>query len=208
MSMPSDRSSSDRVNLFARARAGDQAAWTELFDTCYPKVVRAVRANLGRMGPYNGRILRSIYDSTDIASDVMKSLAAKSDRFEFESVDDLMHFLTHAAQQRVIDEYRKMHAKKREEFRKVSIHKPDGGLYDTPAGDPTASQQAQAREAGDRIEAGLSEQIRRLIRMKRDEELSNQEAADRLGWDVRKVQRVLQAIKEQWERKQGQGARA
>ena len=29
--------------------------------------------------------MRSLYDSTDFASDVLKSLAAKSDRFDFPS---------------------------------------------------------------------------------------------------------------------------
>src|SRR6266446_8260813 len=36
----------DPDGLFARARAGDQAAWEELFRMCYPKVVRVVRRKL------------------------------------------------------------------------------------------------------------------------------------------------------------------
>ena len=83
-------------------RAGDQAAWEELFYTCYPKVVRVVRRKLNAP-------MRSLYDSTDFASDVWGSLVAKSDRFDFPNVAALMAFLTKAAEQKVIDEYRRGH---------------------------------------------------------------------------------------------------
>src|SRR3954468_17659368 len=94
----SDSSDLDSDELIARARAGDQAAWEELFRACYPKVVRVVRRKLDRP-------LRPLYDSTDFASDVWKSLAAKCDRFDFPSIDSLMAFLKQAAEQKVIDEY-------------------------------------------------------------------------------------------------------
>src|SRR3954465_13429199 len=89
--------------LFARARAGDQAAWEELFRTCYPKVIRVVRRKLDRP-------MRSLYDSTDFVSDVMKSLAANLDRLDFPSLGSLIAFLAQAAEQKVIDEYRRRHA--------------------------------------------------------------------------------------------------
>ena len=82
MITPCQPSDNDSSGLFARARAGDQAAWEELFHTCYPKVIRVVRRKLDRP-------LRSLYDSTDFASDVMKSLAANLDRLDFPSIDSL-----------------------------------------------------------------------------------------------------------------------
>lgn len=190
MSTPLDQSTRDRDELFARAQAGDQDAWKELFETCYPKVVRAVRGHLQRV---NGRMMRSIYDSTDIASDVWKSLAAKSDRYEFHSVDELMGFLTHAAQQRVIDEYRRMTAAKRGENRKLPLYQKDGRTYDAKAGDPTPSEVAQARELEDQLEGGPSDSLRVLIRLKKNGE-SNEGAAEELGWDLRKVQRKLKSL--------------
>ena len=48
------------------AQKGDQSAWEVLFRECYPKVQRVVRRKLNRS-------MRSLYDSTDFASDVMKT---------------------------------------------------------------------------------------------------------------------------------------
>src|SRR3954470_2911855 len=109
-----DFSEQDRDGLFSRARAGDQAAWEELFHTCYPKVVRVVRRKLDRP-------MRSLFDSTDFASDVMKSLAANAGRLDFPSFESLMAFLVQVAEQKVIDEYRKAHTRKRNIDIKTSL---------------------------------------------------------------------------------------
>lgn len=186
------RDGSDQIpdGLFARAQGGDQAAWREIFEKCYPKVVRVVRRRLDRRG--DGRVMRSLYDSTDIASDVWKSLAAKSDRFDFSSIDQLMAFLVKAAEQKVVDEHRKLTAEKRSEDRKRPLG--EGGLGHEPsASGPTPSQVAVEGEAVARIEAGLSGEVRELVDLKR-EGGTNQEAATRLGWDIRKVQRVLKDL--------------
>src|SRR6478672_7763701 len=113
-----DFSEQDRDGLFSRARAGDQAAWEVLFNTCYPKVIRVVRRKLDRP-------LRSLYDSTDFASDVMKSLAANLDRLEFPSIGSLMAFLAQAAEQKVIDEYRRRHTLKRDINRECALTSHD-----------------------------------------------------------------------------------
>ena len=178
--------------LFARAQAGDEDAWKQLFDTCYDKVVRVVRRKLNHQ--LNGRVLRSLYDSTDIASDVWKSLATKNDRFEFDSVDQLMAFLVQAAEQRVIDEYRRMHAQKRREDRKRSINQVDGNLgYEPTAQGATPSQHAQAKEAVKLISSGANPEIEVLLDRKMMGD-SNEEAAAYMHWTVRKVQRVLKDL--------------
>jgi DNA-directed RNA polymerase specialized sigma24 family protein len=69
--------------IFARAQAGDQAAWEELFRLCYPKLVRVVRRKL------TSSAMRSLDDSTDFASDAWKSLIAKSGRFDFPTRPDV-----------------------------------------------------------------------------------------------------------------------
>ena len=55
-------------DVLDRARRGDEEAWRLLFEECYPKIVRVVRKRLSRP-------MRNYCDSTDIANDVMKSLA-------------------------------------------------------------------------------------------------------------------------------------
>src|SRR5690242_17664948 len=80
MSISKEVPPSTRDNLFARAQTGDQDAWRELFETCYPKIVRVIRRKL------QSPSVRALYDSTDFASDVWKSLAANADRFHFPTV--------------------------------------------------------------------------------------------------------------------------
>jgi RNA polymerase sigma-70 factor (ECF subfamily) len=182
-------SDQERDSLFARARAGDQAAWAELFHTCYPKVCRVVRRKLDRP-------LRSLYDSTDFASDVMKSLAANLDRLDFPSISSLMAFLAQAAEQKVIDEYRRRHTLKRDITRERALTHEDG--TDTPpivltSPEPTPSQFAQADEVRERLLAGQDAPERAVIELKH-QGYSNSEIAERTGWNIRKVQRFFKDL--------------
>lgn len=191
MSDASDSSSGNLDGLFARAREGDQAAWRELFETCYPKVVRVIRRKL-----HGASAIRALYDSADFASDVWKSLAAKSDRFDFPNVSALMAFLTQAAEQKLIDEQRRLHTQKRDIGRERPISGLEGeGHTGLASSDPTPSQFAQAREVREWLLAGQPDQGRQVIEL-RDQGYSNEEIADRTGWHLRKVQRFLKDLKE------------
>ncbi len=189
MSSPFEVSGHDPGDLFARARAGDQDAWKELFETCYPKVLRVVRRKLDRP-------MRSLYDSTDFASDVMKSLAAKFDKFDFPSLDSLHAYLVQSAKQKVIDEYRRRHTLKHNIGRERSVEwvaGQDSMRLSLASGDPTASQEAQASEIHQRLLTDLDETEREIVELKH-QGLSNNEVAEITGWHVRKVQRFLQDL--------------
>jgi len=190
MSSASELLGHDPDSLFARARAGDQDAWKELFDTCYPKVLRVVRRKLGQP-------MRSLYDSTDFASDVMKSLAANFQKLDFASLDSLQAFLVQVAKQKVIDEYRRRHTLKHDIGREQSADRVDGHGAMPPtlaSADPTASQEAQASEAHERIMARLDEEIEQRIVELKHQGLSNSEVSELVGWHVRKVQRFLKDL--------------
>ncbi len=178
----------DPSSLLARARAGDQAAWEELFQTCYPKVVRVVRRKLDRP-------LRTLYDSTDFASDVMKSLAANLDRLDFPSIHSLMAFLAQAAEQKVIDEYRRRHTLKRDITREqaLSNDRPDSKEVELASDDPTASEIVQASEVRDQLLARQDEEERTVIELKH-QGYSNSEIAEQVGWNIRKVQRFFKDL--------------
>jgi RNA polymerase sigma-70 factor (ECF subfamily) len=178
--------------LFARARAGDEEAWAELFQACYPKVIRVVRRRLDRP-------MRSLFDSTDFASDVMKSLAANAERLDFPSFDSLMAFLAQAAEQKVIDEWRKAHTLKRDidRQRRFPAGRGDDGECGADAGlasgDPTASQVALATEAHERLLANQSGPEREAIELKQ-QGYSHAEIARHTGWHMRKVQRFFKDL--------------
>lgn len=179
----------DSDELIARARAGDQAAWGELFDKCYPKVIRAVRHKLNRP-------MRSLYDSSDFVSDVMKSLAANINRRDFPSLRSLINYLAQAAQTKVIDEYRRLHTIKRDITREctpVTCNGTDYGPMVLASPDPTASQVAQADEAHERLMAGQDDLERRVIELKRLG-YTNAEIAELTGWELRKVQRFFKKL--------------
>jgi RNA polymerase sigma factor (sigma-70 family) len=190
-----DPAGDDPDALFARARAGDDTAWKALFDKCYPKVVRVVRRKLNPP-------MRSLYDSTDFASDVMKSLAANADRLDFPSFSSLMAFLVNVAEQKVIDEYRKVHNLKRDINRNRPLLVGHGGEADAGmivGNDPTASQVALATEAHDRLLAGKSLSEQTIIQM-REEGYSASEIALQCGWNLRKVQRFFKDLRESFGR--------
>ena len=180
--------------LFSRARAGDPSAWEELFHTCYPKIRRVVRRRLSSP-------MRSLYDSTDFASDVLGSLVAKSDRFDFPNLTALLAFLERAAEQKVIDAYRQRYTLKYDLNRKVpmEIRRDDGSLAPRAlvSRDPTASQIAQANESLERVWARLSDEERRILDLKRAG-YTTEEIAQQTSWHVRKIQRFLKDLGDSW----------
>ena len=189
MSMLSDPALPDDLARTLRdAQKGDQSAWEALFRECYPKVRRVVRRKLDRS-------MRSLYDSTDFASDVMKSLAANFNQLTFVSVESLFKFLTQVAEQKVIDEHRRRHTLKRDvtRERRFSADNQEAGPVQLPSSEPTASQQAQANE----VQAWLlnrQDEIERTIIDLKHQGYSTADIADKTGWNIRKVQRFLKDL--------------
>lgn len=184
-----DDDSSD-LNLFARARGGDEVAWQELYRACYPKVLRAVRHKM------RSRSIRTIYDSADFASDVWKSLAAKKDRYDFPNLEALVAFLKQEAMRKVNDGVRRLHTLKRDIDRQrpiSSVGDVDEPSWDPASGDPTPSQVAQAGETHQQLLSGLTGTEQAVISL-RNEGYSNDEIAAMVGWSQRKVQRFLKAL--------------
>jgi RNA polymerase sigma factor (sigma-70 family) len=186
MSRPEQRP--DLAPILQAAHRGDQLAWEALFRECYPKVRRVVRRKLNRS-------MRSLYDSTDFASDVMKSLAANFNQLQFPSIDSLLAFLAQVAEQKVIDEYRRRHTLKRDMTRERPILAggEDAAPVQLPSDDPTASQLAQANEVQELLLSRADDTERVVIELRR-QGYSNADIAERTGWNVRRVQRFLKDL--------------
>ena len=180
--------------LFARAQSGEEAAWEELFRRCYPKVLRVVRRRLNQP-------MRSLYDSADFANDVWRSLLAKQDRFDFPNVAALRKFLEQAATQKVIDEHRRMTEPEagpppRAEPRRRPGRRP-GPLDRRRLERPDAQPVRRGQRGLERARERLDEPHRRALEMAR-QGYSTREIADTLGWHLRKVQRELKQIGDEW----------
>ena len=189
MTMLSDPALRDHLSrTLLDAQKGDQSAWEALFRECYPKVRRVVRRKLDRS-------MRSLYDSTDFASDVMKSLAANLNQLNFVSVESLFKFLAQVAEQKVIDEHRRRHTLKRDvtRERRFSADDREAGPVHLPSGEPTASQQAQANEVQARL-LDRQDEIERTIIDLKHQGYSTADIADKTGWNIRKVQRFLKDL--------------
>ena len=180
----------DLTKALEAAHCGDQSAWELLFRECYPKVRRVVRRKLNRQ-------MRNLYDSTDFASDVMKSLAANFGHLDFSSIDSLFAFLAQVAERKVIDEYRRRNSLKRDMSRERAIHSgtPDAGPVQLPSYEPSASQVAQANEVHERLLSRVDETERTIIEL-RQQHYSNAEIAERTGWNIRRVQRFLKDLQD------------
>ncbi len=181
----------DLAEVLEAAHRGDQSAWETLFRECYPKVRRVVRRKLNRQ-------MRNLYDSTDFASDVMKSLAANFGQLDFRSIDSLFAFLAQVAEQKVIDEYRRRTSQKRD----YTLERPiDPGVTDPfkdhrRSGQPSPSQLAVAHEAQERLFDRVEEETGKTIIRLRQEGYSNTEIAESTGWNIRKVQRFLKDLQD------------
>lgn len=189
MTMLSDPALRDDLSrTLLDAQKGDQSAWEALFRECYPKVRRVVRRKLDRS-------MRSLYDSTDFASDVMKSLAANLNQLNFVSVESLFKFLAQVAEQKVIDEHRRRHTLKRDvtRERRLSADEQEAGPVQIPSAEPTASQQAQANEVQEWLLDRQDENERTIISLKH-QGYSTADIADKTGWNIRKVQRFLKDL--------------
>lgn len=181
----------DLTRTINQAKEGDQEAWERLFREYYPKVRRVVRRKLDRS-------MRSIYDSTDFASDVMKSLAANLSRLDFPSAEHLVAFLAQVAEQKVIDEHRRRRTLKRDvtrERRLEAVTGSESAPVQLASDQPTASQVAQANEAEAILMNRGSETEKRIIALRREGH-DNTDIADRTGWNIRKVQRFLKDLHE------------
>ena len=184
----SNRGIDDDLNrTLKEAQSGDQEAWEKLFREFYPKVRRVVRRKMGQS-------MRSVYDSTDFASDVMKSLAANLSRLDFPSSEHLVAFLAQVAEQKVVDEHRRRRTLKRDVTRERRIEAASTPVQLASDG-PTASQLAQANEAEALLLSRRDETEIQIIHLRRQGH-DNNDIADKTGWNIRKVQRFLKCLHE------------
>jgi hypothetical protein len=85
------------IDLFKRARGGEQTALDELLRKCFLPVFQKFRRWV------TSSPMRSLYDSTKLANDVWASRPEKFDGFSFVAIEDLIGFWVWAAGRRVVE---------------------------------------------------------------------------------------------------------
>jgi DNA-directed RNA polymerase specialized sigma24 family protein len=174
--------------LMLRVKAGDQAAWTELYAECFPKLIRAVRKKMG-----TSRALRQVYDSADIANDVWKSLAASWESCDFPNQQALMSHLLKEANRKFIDRYRNENTAKKGKGRTPLSFDGLPGEGDLPSDYPTPSAIAVGNETWSELTKGRSELEIEILRQ-RLEGHSTESISKRTGVHEKRIQRLLRMV--------------
>lgn len=174
--------------FLTRIRAGDEEAARELLRRYESQVRLVVRRQLPRL-------LRSRFDSIDFLQSVWGSFfrRMRAGPSDFEDPQFLVAFLSRAARNKVIDEYRRASSRKQD----MQLEEPlwDGAEPRELADDAeTASEVAEARETFGRLREMLPEDRRNVLELKA-EGLSTREIGERLGVSERTVRRVLEDLR-------------
>ena len=178
----------DIRELLARIKNGDEQAVRELLNRYESKVRLVVRRQLPRL-------LRSRFDSIDFLQSVWGSFfhRIQTESNDLNEEENLIAFLAWAARNKVIDEYRRAATQKQNIHREESIESR-GDRETTLASGDTPSELAQAHETFDRLSRLLPEDQRVILEL-RAAGYSCGEIGDRLGLSERKVQRVLEELR-------------
>jgi DNA-directed RNA polymerase specialized sigma24 family protein len=184
----------DIASLLDRINAGDENAWTELFATCHPKLMRVVSKRLSTTPS-----MRAVFDTNDFANDVWKSLYHNWNRYRFANMDALMAFMKSEAVCKIVDEYRRQYAQKRDVSRQKhldSLAEEGGRPVELASTDPTPSKIVIADELHEQLMENQTPVEKLAIEMSQTGH-SRAEIAERTGWHVRKVQRFFQNLSQQ-----------
>lgn len=176
-------------DLLRRVRSGCSDAACELFERYHDVIRNVVRQRLHRR-------LRSQFDSLDFVQSAWASfIQVPLDRYQFDSPQQLVGFLSRIAYSKIIDAFRqKVHAAKYGSGRERLVppgpaEAPDQLDVANPR-QPTPSQVAIADEHWERLMEGQPPQVCQVLEMLRDGH-THHEIAERLQLHPKMIQRLL-----------------
>ena len=158
------------MDLVQRIRAGDRAAWDELYARYHDQLLLAVRMRLGAG-------LRRHVESEDIFQSVALEAFQALGRFEYRGTGSLERFLRTLVVNKIRDRADLFAAEKR-----GGAHAPRPLEESIPApGEPLGYHDAERYERLERALNALAPDERQLIVLRKLEGLSSQEVAAQLG---------------------------
>lgn len=176
--------------LVARARAGSEAAWDELFARYRPMLALLARARLGQRE-------RRRFDTEDVLAHAFAAVARDLERFEDRGPGSLRAWLAALVTAKARDLMRSERAARRDRGRE----QPPGSGWTPAASGPGPATQAAASERDAALLdalATLSPEDQQLISMRTVEELSWEATAVELSMSVgttrRRYARALERL--------------
>jgi RNA polymerase sigma-70 factor (ECF subfamily) len=180
-------------HLVALAKEGDETALSQLCRVYGERVRRLIRLRLDQK-------LRPKLDSTDVVQDALLLALDGLQDFTYTDEGDFLRWLSKIAENRLRDTLDGFHADKRDVRKEIPFQKKGRTTEAGPAGaaeplrDTTPSVIVGKREALDRLEKALDKlkpEYKEVIVLKKIEELSHAEIAERLGKNAGAVRMVL-----------------
>jgi len=180
--------------LFLRAKAGERDAQEEVFERVRPPLEKWITLRLGTL-------LRSRIDVEDVVQETLQQVFLALPRFEPQSPRATMAWVFKIAENRIRDMSERLKAGKRNPERERELHSRLKASW------TSASMAAVRREEHERVLASLlslPDKHREIIRLVKVEELSYDEAGERLGISSKnagvRLVRALKAWREQRQR--------
>jgi RNA polymerase sigma factor (sigma-70 family) len=179
----------DFKTLMERLKNGDETAAQQLVDVYGETIIRVVRRKLNQK-------LRTLFDSIDFTQAVWASFFAFApDRYQFDSPQKLIAFLTSLAQNKVVEAVRnRLVYEKRNLNRQRSLEDlsedPCGALH---APGPGPDEIAIAREEWQKLLDGQPENRQRMLHLLRDGR-TRRAVAEELCLTERTIRRIIQKL--------------
>jgi len=195
----------ESINLLNQYRAGDQQAAVDLHDRYVHRLIALARSRI------SGKLARRV-DPEDVVQSVYRSffINAREERYVFEQSGDLWRLLSSMTVNKVLRQVQHHRRRKRSIDQDQSIYgagNDSGGPIEAIAAGPSPSEVLVMIEELEQIMESLDPLHRRILEL-RLQDHSSEQIAREVCRSERTVRRVLQKIKETFERRSLESSRA
>jgi RNA polymerase sigma-70 factor (ECF subfamily) len=180
-------------HLVRLAKSGDELALERLFRAYGERVQRIIRLRMGKE-------LRSKLESMDLVQDAFVSALRGLESFTYTNEGDFLRWLSKIAENRIRDNFDKLHADKRDIRREIPLDNSRGDAQESfahilgPVDSTTPSLIMSKKEQLDKLEKAvdaLRPEYREVVVLAKIEGLSYKEVGNRLGKSPDAVRMLL-----------------
>lgn len=182
------------IVVLRAAQRGDRAATTRVLEHVLPAVRRLVHQRLQRSYRRNNEWIVSLFSTGDVVQDLLIGALRDLARFDGESAQSLMAWLSAQVEHRILERLRFFRSAKRDQRRVIDLAGDGDAIADTLADlRPSPSAASEAAEVWSAVQAALaslSDGERSVIEASLDPELSWADVALQLGLPTAEAARL------------------